>query len=302
MIGILNCDKPVGVTSRDLVNIVQRRLRPAKVGHAGTLDPLATGVLVIGVGSASRLVPYIQLYPKTYEATFALGRSSASGDLEFEVTEHPELSVPTFEQLSEASQRLTGRIWQTPPLYSAVKIGGRRAYDAARKNQTLELRSREVEVQQFEIIDYQYPLVDARIVCGSGTYIRTLGTDLASLCGSRAVMTELRRTAIGPFRVEDALSVAQLRSDDLRPLLRPPSEAVSMLTELRMDADEVTDVSHGRSIRPHWTPTSSGKAGIAGEIAAVDREGHLRALLIRRDDGWGPKRVFPRPDEPASTD
>lgn len=300
--GILNCDKPVGATSRELVDIVQRRLRPAKVGHAGTLDPLAGGVLVMGVGSASRLVPYIQLHRKTYEVTFALGRSSPSGDLEFEVTEHPELPVPTLEQLIEATQRLTGRIWQTPPLYSAVKVGGRRAYDAARKDQTIELRSRQVEVQQFDLVEYRFPIVRARVVCGSGTYIRTLGIDLASLCGSRAVMTELRRMAIGPYRVEDALSTDRLRNDPLRPLLRPPREAVSMLRELRMDADEVTEITHGRTIRPEWLPPASPATGIAGEIAAIDPEGHLRGLLIRRASGWGPKRVFPRPEEPASTD
>lgn len=302
MIGILNCDKPRGVTSRHVVDIVQRRMRPVKVGHAGTLDPLASGVLVLGVGSASRLVPYIQLYPKTYDATFALGRSSPSDDLECEVTEHPELPIPSHEQLLEASRRLTGPIWQTPPLYSAVKVDGRRAYDAVRKDQPLELPSRQVEVHQFDIVEYQFPIVRARIVCGSGTYVRTLGTDLASLCGNRAVMTELLRTAIGPFRIEDALSIETLRSGDLPPLLRPPREATAMLTELRMDAAEVVEVVHGRSIRPHWTPPASGKTGLAGEIAAIDPEGHLRGLLIRRADGWGPKRVFPRPDEPASTD
>lgn len=299
MMGILNCDKPVGVTSRTLVDIVQRRLRPAKVGHAGTLDPLASGVLVLAVGSASRLVPYIQLYPKTYEAAFSLGRSSPSADLEFELTEHPELAVPTHEQLLRAARQLTGRIQQTPPLYSAVKVGGRRAYDAARKDQTVELRSRQVEVHQFEIVEYDFPTVRARIVCGSGTYVRTLGTDLAALCGTRAVMTELRRTAIGPFRIDNAVSIETLRDADLAAHLRPARDGVMMLPELHMSASEVVEISHGRIIRAEWKPENPTR-GIE-EIAAIDPEGRLRGLLIRRASGWGPKRVFPQPDEPAST-
>lgn len=299
MMGILNCDKPVGVTSRNLVDIVQRRLRPAKVGHAGTLDPLASGVLVLAVGSASRLVPYIQLYPKAYEAAFSLGRSSPSADLEFEVAEHPELAVPTHEQLLQAARALTGRIRQTPPLYSAVKVAGRRAYDAARSDQTVELRSRQVDVHQFDIVEYDFPVVRARIVCGSGTYVRTLGTDLAALCGTRAVMTELRRTTIGPFRIDRAISMETLRSGDLAAHMQPARDGVMMLPELHMSADEVVEISHGRIIRTGWAPEVSSHA--VEEIAAIDPEGHLRGLLIRRASGWGPKRVFPRPDEPAST-
>lgn len=318
MIGILNCNKPVGATSRDVVDVVARRLRPAKVGHAGTLDPLAQGVLLLAVGSASRLVPYLHLYPKTYEATFSLGRSSPSGDLEFTPTEHPELHAPTRDEIAAAAARLTGRIQQTPPLYSAVKVGGKRAYQVARADQTMTLRSRWVDVHRFEIVGFDYPIVRAVIECGSGTYIRSLGIDLAGLCGTRAVMTELRRTAIGPFGIGSSHPLHELRVDDLAPRLRPPREGIGMLTELQMEADETAEVLHGRTIRHYWNPPRPGGApqpsavcdtdsraeadpqlGLAGEIAAIDPEGHLRALLIRRDGGWGPKRVFPRPDQSA---
>lgn len=313
MIGILNCTKPVGATSRDVVDVVARRLRPAKVGHAGTLDPLAEGVLVLAVGSASRLVPYLHLYPKTYEATFSLGRSSPSGDLEFVPTEHPELHQPTRDEIIAAAGRLTGRITQTPPLFSAVKVAGKRAYKAARAEQTMPLRSRVVDVHRFEIIDFEYPNVRAVIECGSGTYIRSLGIDLAELCGTRAVMTSLRRTAVGPFDIESSHPLHELRrKDDLAACLRPAREGIGMLREVQLTEDELTEVLHGRTIRHYWnpppgkrtwqpSPRDEGEQSLADELAAIDPEGRLRGLLIPRDGGWGPKRVFPSPDQSAPT-
>ncbi|WP_164100648.1 tRNA pseudouridine(55) synthase TruB [Candidatus Laterigemmans baculatus] len=313
MFGILNCNKPVGATSRDVVDVVARRLRPAKVGHAGTLDPLAEGVLVLAVGPASRLVPYLHLYPKTYEATFLLGHSSPSADLEFPPTEHPTLHQPTQDEIVAAAARLTGRIEQTPPLYSAVKVGGKRAYKAARAAQEMTLPSRTVDVHRFEIVAYEFPNVRAVIECGSGTYIRSLGVDLAALCGTRAVMSSLRRTAVGPFTIDEAHPLHEIRSGGVAAAwLRPPSEGTRMLRQVQLTDEEQVEILHGRTIRHGWTPPleacpwppsprDEAERAIAEELAALAPGGQLQAILIPRDGGWGPRRVFPRPDQPAPT-
>ncbi|XZE53425.1 tRNA pseudouridine(55) synthase TruB [Planctomycetaceae bacterium SH139] len=291
--GILNCHKPVGWTSRDVVNRVYRQLKPAKVGHAGTLDPLAEGVLVVPVGPAARLVPYLHLYAKSYRVRFQLGSSSASGDLETPLVAAVQPPVPSLQALVAAAASLTGTIEQIPPAHSAVKIAGQPAYKAARKQQAVVMRPRQVVVEQFTIAAYQYPLVDAEITCGSGTYIRSLGIDLAARLGTTAVMTHLTRTAVGPFAAGQAVAIDG-DPDTLRQQLvaglRPLVDGVGMLGRFELDAGEVEEVIHGRSIRDGWQPAG---ASPGGEWAGVDRQGVLRAILIAREGSWGPKRVFP---------
>src|SRR4051794_35109294 len=157
MFGLLNIDKPAGLTSRDVVNVVQRLVRPHKVGHAGTLDPLATGVLVVAIGPATRLVEYIQRMAKSYRAVFLLGRTSDTEDIEGKVAELPQAPVPNIEQIESATPRFVGMIDQRPPVYSALKVGGRRAYELARRGETIELAPRRVEVHSIDIVRYAYP-------------------------------------------------------------------------------------------------------------------------------------------------
>ena len=290
MFGFLNCHKPIGFSSRDLVNVVQGRLRGkrVKVGHCGTLDPLADGVLVIAVGGASRLVPYVHQLSKSYRAEFRLGAESPTGDLEIEPTVHTDHPRPSREELVRLTNRFVGEITQTPPVYSAVKIGGRRAYDMARQGQQVEVPERRVTVFSMEVQSYEYPLLGLDITCGTGTYIRSLGIDLAAAAGTTAVMTSLTRTRVGDFDAADALSLDQIREVDLESNLTPAVLGVRHLPQVSVDRDDELTLIHGRPL--------SIVAGDSGcEAAAVGAEsGDLAAILVSRDGFWHPKRVFCR--------
>ena len=286
MFGLLNLDKPAGLTSRDAVNRVQRLVRPLKVGHAGTLDPLATGVLVVAVGQATRLVEYVQRMPKTYRATFLLGRTSDTDDIEGVVIELPEAAEPSEAQLRAALPQFVGTIEQTPPAYSALKVAGRRAYDLARRGQAVELASRPVEIQAIDFLGYAHPQLDLRIRCGSGTYIRSLGRDLARSAGTGAVMSALRREVIGPFTVEQAVPVSSLTFELISRSLLPPRLALGDLPQVTVNADAIRRLSRGQSI------ASRGEVD-AAEIAAVSESGELVAILAARPGGnWSPAKNF----------
>jgi tRNA pseudouridine55 synthase len=279
------------MTSRDVVNVVQRRVRPIKVGHAGTLDPLAKGVLVLGVGPAVRLVPYVQQLPKHYQATFRLGQSSVSGDLEGEVLQHPELPLPSLDQLQTASVQLTGTIEQIPPAHSAIWVDGKRAYKRVRAGEQVEMPSRTVRVESLVILSYDYPELELDIVCGSGTYIRTLGIDLAKQAGSTAVMAYLQRTGVGDFRVEDAITIDQLREEPLESMLLPAVRSVPHLPRLEIDAEQSIRLGHGLCI--DGEPIGDRAATQIDEAAAVVQDDHLRAIVRRKRGQWYPYRVFP---------
>jgi len=286
--GLLNLHKPAGATSRDVVNMVQRLVRPAKAGHAGTLDPLATGVLVVGVGAATRLVEYVQRQPKTYTGTFLLGRQSPTEDIEGEVTELPDVVVPTRDQIAAAAERFVGRIQQRPPAYSAVKVGGRRAYKLARKGESVELPPRPVTIHRLEVNSYAYPELTLKIECGSGTYVRSLGRDLALSLGTAAVMAALVRTAIGEFRLEDAVAPEVLTRENWTSHLLPAARAVATLPRMTLSAEQVGDVAQGLAVA-----VASPQAD-APEIAGLDPTGRLVAILTPRGRGRvGPMRNFP---------
>ena len=291
--GFLNCYKPVGMTSRDVVNVVQRRMRPAKVGHAGTLDPAAEGVLVLGVGPAVRLISYVQQQPKHYRGRFRLGYSSPSGDLEEALTAHPELPMPTRAHLEVAAESLVGEIDQTPPAHSAIHVRGRRAYERVRQGETVEMPSRRVVIHSLKVTSYDPPEFELEITCGSGTYIRTLGTDVAAAAGSTAVMTRLVRLGVGPFRSGDALALDRLENDPLRRLLRPALEGVAHLPPVTIDDDQSRRLGHGLQIEAQTDTTGQRVDGV--EAAAVDAGGHLRAILRARGDSWRPTKVLPAP-------
>lgn len=290
------------MTSRDLVNVIQRRLpKKTKVGHAGTLDPLAEGVLVVGIGPAVRLVPYVQQQPKHYHATFRLGESSVSGDLEGKIQSHPELPVPSREELEDAARGLVGEIEQTPPAHSAIWVDGKRAYKRIRAGEAFEMPKRKVIVDQLSITRYDYPEIDLEIVCGSGTYIRTLGIDLAIAAGSNSVMSFLSRTGVGPFHLQDALSIETLRDGDAFSSLLPAKMAVEHLPSIRVDDEASLRLGHGMCIdaedeRLHFAnaPSDSIRKGVdsAVEIAAMNHQGKLRAVLRQKRGQWCPYRVF----------
>jgi tRNA pseudouridine55 synthase len=217
--GLLNLNKPSGITSRGAIDLVCRLAGKTKVGHAGTLDPLASGVLVVGVGAATRLIEYVQRMPKHYTATFLLGRQSETEDIESLVVELDDPPIPTREEIVAATGRFCGRIQQRPPAYSAVKVAGRRAYALARAGREVELDARPITVHRLEVRAYAYPTLTLEVRCGGGTYVRSLGRDLAASLGTAAVMSELVRTAIGGFRIEQSVDPARdrARPDNPRP-------------------------------------------------------------------------------------
>lgn len=286
--GLLNLNKPPGMTSRQVVDVVQRLGRRLKAGHAGTLDPIASGVLVVCVGAATRLIEYVRRTPKCYDATFLLGRQSPTEDTDGPVTELPSPPIPSSDAILAAAARLTGAIQQRPPDFSAVKVQGRRAYDLARKGQRLDLPPRTVVIHRLEVGAYAYPELRVQIECGSGTYVRSLGRDLAASLGTAAVMARLVRTAIGSFRLEEAVSPETLSADTWTGHLLPLLRAVESLPRVELTPDELQHVRSGRSI-----PRRAGGPE-EGEVAAVDGAGRLAAILVPRGPGaWGPARNFP---------
>jgi tRNA pseudouridine55 synthase len=223
MEGVINLDKPAGVTSARAVDAVKRLLpRGTRIGHAGTLDPFATGVLLLLVGRATKSCERLMDAPKQYEATVKFGATTATDD-----PESPEVPVPVAQPPAAARviaevQKLVGDILQRPPAYSAMKVQGRRAYDLARGGKPPELEARPVRVYGIEVLRYAWPLLQLRIDCGRGTYIRSVARDLGEALGVGGYLTELRRTRIGAFAAADAVTLDRLSADGVLHHLRPP--------------------------------------------------------------------------------
>jgi tRNA pseudouridine55 synthase len=293
-VGLLNINKPPGETSRWVVDQVQRLVRPAKAGHAGTLDPLATGVLVVCVGNATRLVEYVQMMRKRYRAEFMLGRTSTTEDAEGEITEIENPPIPSLADIERAAVQLTGGIMQRPPAFSALKVAGRRAYDLARRGQTVELEARPITVFNIEILGYDYPRLDLNIECSGGTYVRSLGRDLAESLGTGALMSALQRTAIGGFEIENAIELVQLTAASLNEHLISPARALTELQSIVLDADQLDRISVGKHLElPSLVESTPATATDPPDFAAFDGCGNLAAILRRRPDGlFGTVRNF----------
>lgn len=219
--GLLIIDKQQKFTSMDVCAILRTRLRRGgapkriKVGHAGTLDPLATGVLVVLIGKATTLVPRYMAAEKEYETTIDLSRLSTTDDLGGELTDVPIAQIPTRPAIDAAIARFIGTIQQTPPQYSAMRIGGRRAYEMAREGEVAPLQPRPVTIHEIDVLAYDWPSLTLRIRCGKGVYIRSLGRDLGAALGVGGVLAALRRTRVGDFGVTHAR-----RLDELPDVLR----------------------------------------------------------------------------------
>lgn len=284
--GLLNLNKPAGITSRHAVDIVQRLTRPAKAGHAGTLDPLATGVLVVCVGYATRLIEYIQRMPKQYVGTFLLGRQSPTEDTEGDVTELPDAPIPTRAEIEAAAQRFVGQIEQRPPAFSALKIQGRPSYKLARQGKPVELAPRPVQIHRIEVKEYQYPELVLEIDCGSGTYVRSLGRDLTESLGTAAVMSALVRTSIGCFRLEDAIDPRELHRDNWQAFVQPSVRAVEYLPQVQLSTVDAARIRNGLII--DLTDEAS------KELVAIDPTGQLVGILGPSGSGqWRTSRNMP---------
>jgi len=219
--GVINLNKPAGMSSARAVAAVKRKLpRGTKIGHAGTLDPFATGVLLLLVGKATRLCERLMDEPKQYEATVKLGSTTPTDDPESPEAPTPGAQPIELNRLTDAIQSFVGEILQRPPAFSAMKIGGRRAYDLARRGNAVALESRPVKVYRIDLLDYQWPFVRVRIDCGRGTYIRAIARDLGQTLGVGGHLTELSRTRVGPFTITDAIELDRLLADRPEPHLR----------------------------------------------------------------------------------
>jgi len=269
--GFLNVSKPSGCPSRDVVNRIQRLVRPDKVGHAGTLDPLAEGVLVVAIGQATKLIEKIQQTTKVYRGAFLLGHSSDTEDVEGEVVELPYALAPSESELSQACRQMCGENSQLPPQYSALKVGGKRAYDLARRGIKAELKPRVVRIDSCELLRYEYPEFELKIVCGSGTYVRSIGRDIAASLGSAAVMSALTRTAVGPFHLDEAIDLESIDEKKLATSLAPIAIAVADLVRLELTAEEVVLLGHGRQISDRFEGDWESAAAFAsnGRLAAI---------------------------------
>ena len=260
--GFLNIDKPAGMTSRSVVDRVVQIVGIKRVGHAGTLDPLATGTLVVAIGRASRLVEYVQQMPKTYVATFRLGQTSDTDDREGAIVEHAIDAVPDRRQVESALQRFVGQIDQLPPRFSALKIAGRRAHQLARRGLPVELKPRTVTIHSIELLEYRFPDVRLRVECGSGTYIRSLARDLGASLDTGGLMSELRRTAIGEFLAENALALENLSAETWIRHGLPLAAAVSQLPGITLPAEAQRRFDLGQPIRWDGERPSSGEVAV----------------------------------------
>lgn len=278
--GVLLVDKPGGMTSHDVVSRARRALGTRKIGHAGTLDPMATGLLVLGVEGATRLLTYLVGLDKTYLATIRLGAATTTDDAEGEiasVAEPAALEAATDERIANGIASLTGEISQVPSSVSAIKVNGRRAYDLARAGEQVELKARTVTVSRFEVLETRRGAdgidLDVVVDCSSGTYIRALARDLGEALGVGGHLTALRRTRIGRFDVAEAVAVDAIAGDAL---IGPAAAAERAVGRVEVSAVEARDLRHGKRLE-------GAAARLPGAVAAaVDPDGRLVGIVEAR--------------------
>jgi len=308
MFGFLNIRKSPGPTSHDVVANIRRtlgaglprRVRP-KVGHAGTLDPFAQGVLVVCLGPATRLAQFVQAQPKRYAAEITLGATSTTDDTEGEISPVVGSSPPGLEAVVEAMSKFTGRILQVPPAHSAVHVAGRRAYDLARAGQAVSLPGREVAVHELNLISYEYPLLNIDVHCGCGTYIRSLARDIGAALGVGGYCSKLTRTAVGNFDISSARTLEEL--DISRDIVKP-QDAID-LPQIPVGEQDVIALRQGKTIpsnhhAEHGYPAGCRGCGVcnhAEQVLLIDQTGRLVALAEPSDNSTPaslkPVKVFP---------
>ncbi|MDR3687842.1 MAG: tRNA pseudouridine(55) synthase TruB [Fimbriimonas sp.] len=251
MLGILLIRKPLRITSHDVVNDVRRRFSTKRVGHAGTLDPLATGVLVVAVGPATRFLQYLPLEPKVYVADICFGRSTTTFDAEGEPSLERPVPVDLAGAIQKALPSFTGLIQQFPPMFSAVKVGGRPLYQYARSGKSVEREARTVHITSFEILECSNDSAKARIICSGGTYIRSLANDLGEQIGCGGYLAGLVRTQVGRFTLDEAVPLEEIAPNMLRPL----SEVLPPMPMVQLDDVQTAFIREGRPIALHEAPS-----------------------------------------------
>lgn len=289
MRGFLVVDKPQGLTSNQVVGNVRKVTGIKKVGHAGTLDPMATGVLVLAVGKVTRLIKYIQDQDKEYVATALFGVATDTLDADGAVLSREPMDFDE-DDIESIVPRFIGKISQVPPMVSALKQDGRRLYELAREGEIVEREARQVEVHELEIISVgapPYPEIEFRVVCGKGTYVRSLADDIASVLGGNAHLTALRRTRIGNFGISGSVTIDDLQN--WKSYFMTPAEAMADLPGVTVDEETARGVRNG--MRFVGGPIVSGPED--GPYTVLTEEGELIAVYSRVGDRAQPEVVLP---------
>lgn len=287
--GVLVVDKPIGMTSHDVVQVIRNGTKIRRAGHTGTLDPRASGVLVILVGPAVRLSEYVSASDKRYQAVVRLGATTDTFDEEGRVTASSSVEI-SEEQFETALEQFVGEIEQVPPPYSAVKVHGRKSYEMARKGEEVEIAPRKIHVYSLELLEWAPPEAVIDVYCSSGTYVRSLANDLGKVLGCGAYLVGLRRTKSGRFTLRDAVPLRKLREafeqGNWYQYLIPAAEALTDWPAVELDVAQVDAIRHG-----HRVPAVEGSTGWA---RGVSEEGELVALLEADTElnEWQPKKVF----------
>lgn len=297
--GILNVDKPEGITSFQVVARVRKLSAVKKVGHAGTLDPLATGVLLVCLSQATRVSEYLMELPKTYRGSVRLGVATDTFDATGATTFEGDAGAVDETKLKAALETLERREEQTPPSYSAIKVGGTPAYRLARAGRPVSLRPRKANIERIDLLSFEPPLVELEIRCGKGTYIRTLADDLGRLLGCGAHLAALRRTAVGLFNVDDAFSINRLetafKDGSWQELLLPLDYGLGHFPAVYLEMEAEKDIRHGCALEMESPPFQRLQDAQDGQrCRAYAEDGSFVGIL--RYDGeshrWKPQKVF----------
>ena len=295
--GVLVVDKPVGMTSHDVVEAIRRGTNIRRAGHTGTLDPRASGVLVILIGPAVRLSEYVSASDKRYQAIIRLGSSTDTFDSEGKFVRSDQPVNVTEDQFETILKQFEGEIEQTPPPFSAVKVNGRPAYDMARKGEEVELAPRKITVHHLEVLEWAPPEIVVDVHCSSGTYVRSLANDIGNALGTGAYLVGLRRTKSGRFSLRDATPLRKLQeafqAGNWYQFLIPAAEALGEWPAIELSPDDVEEVRHGHRVKA----TLEADAERPQLVRGVSMAGELIALMVPAvgEDGspeWQPKKVF----------
>ena len=301
MHGVLVVAKPAGPTSHDVVALVRRLAATRRIGHGGTLDPFASGVLPLFLGGATRLVEYHLADDKTYRATVCFGVTSTTDDLDGELTPAAG-AAPARDAVVAALEACIGTQLQEPPAYSAIQVGGRRAYAMARAGETVVLAPRQVEIKRLDLVDWDgsdpdRPIAIVEVTCSAGTYVRALARDLGRKLGSGAYLGALARTASGPFTLERARSLDEIRDaaasgpDGVRKLLLPPDTGLEALPAVSLTDDEISDANQGRYVRP-TAGLRDAPDGVP--LRLLDRAGEIIGMGRREGTRIAPTKILHR--------
>jgi tRNA pseudouridine55 synthase len=289
MDGILNINKPAGITSYGVVAAVKRCTGERHVGHAGTLDPDATGVLPVCLGKGTRVIEFLMDTTKVYRAVIELGKATDTYDAAGQTTFTGDASNVTRAQLDKALESFRGAVTQTPPMYSAARHQGQKLYELAREGVTVERKSRTINISRLDLLDWQPPLLTLEIECSKGTYIRSIANDLGAALGCGAHLKELIRARVGVFKLEDALTLEQLNAGDWQKYLLPIDIVLQDMLSFTVDAVGETTIKTGNTLTPGDNVPAFGESLYCRAYSA---DGRFIAILKREGDVWHPKKVL----------